>query len=1199
MSAVGVSKRYAGRLLILAGVIVLVAMFGCEGDSDGPISPGDTSSSPATGATAVLSDFFVTIPEIIAGERDTLVAYVVDLNGDPFEGAEVLFSTSLGTFRNGRTTITVASDLAGTANAPLVTTVSDSGQAVVEAYLNGVRRRATISILGSPTEGPPPLKIDVLTVSASPRVVLADDGISSATIVARAVTFEGVAVPGAYVDFTTTAGFIVSPVQTDSKGEATTQLYSPASAATATVVAMAGGAEDNTTVLFVNPTTGYVLEVSAAPDVVRADGGTSFSVISARLLDQNRHPVEGAAVSFETDKGSIAKQATTDQDGLATANLLSGFEPGVATVIVSFGDEAETIQVVFSPTTEPTPFSVDLTADPASLPADAGVSASKITATVLNSANNPLEGVTVEFETTLGIIAGVAVTDAAGQAVADLKSSSQAGTATVTATVGSILETVNVTMVSTTDFYSIEMQATPSSIPADGGNSTSHIVATVLNSSNNPVEGVTVGFETTLGAIAGSGVTDAMGQVAVDLYSSTGAGTATVTATVGASTGTVNVTMVSAANYYNIELFAVPSTIPADGGATVSMVVATVLNSSQNPLEGVSVGFETTLGMIAGSGVTNALGQAAVTLYSAPTAGTATVTATIGTTSETVNVNMVSINDYYNIEMKAAPSAIFADNGNSTSEITATLTTSGGNPVDGAMLAFSTTAGLITESAETDSIGVATALLRSDSEAGTATVRATFAGAFYGEVDVEMLPLDTPVFTLEVNSSRPQVQVKGTGGVETADIVAMAYDVAGNPSPDGTEVTFTITDAPGQDESLADGGFGPVTVETVDGVASVPFRAGTTSGTVVIRASAGSLVSDVTPVTVASGPPAKINLCVRELNVSYCYHEPNDVCGFVCDVHNNPVANGVTVWLTVDKGCVTASAMTGGEPFTDANGNMQWDLGEEYEDVIENNVYDPMGVIAATWTDCGPGPFGIVTVTAETSGGTVTGTIDFIASGCPASVTFLSVTPSTILADGESKAIVRFQVLDGDGLYVREGTPVYFSTDWGSINPDTSFTRDGVHESVALATLTSKILTQDYSMPSTTVGDGIGVVATVTAEANFASDQATVNFATGPSDLFRSQLLAPTPMGLNSRGIITAAIRDFHDNPLGAHAIEFVCSDGLFDNGLDTITAYTGMAGVANTVYFAPADTNTVVISVRDLDARGGDLGLNRIITVR
>jgi hypothetical protein len=1101
MSAAGVSKHKAGRLLLLSAVIVLAAMFGCESDNDGPIGPVETISLPTSTANAVLSEFFVTSTEITAGKRDTLVAYVVDLTGDPFEGAEVFFSTSLGSFRNGRTTTTVTSDGAGTAYAALVTSVSDSGQAVVEAYLNGITRRATISIKASPTEGPPPLEIDVLSVSASPQVVLADDGISSSTILARATTFEGVAVPGAYVDFTTTAGFIVSPVQTNSKGEAVTSLYSPESAATATVVASAGGAEDNTTVLFVNPATDYILEASAAPDVVRADGGTSFSVISARLLDENRHPVVAASVTFETDRGSIAKNATTDEDGLATANLLSGTDAGVATVTVSFGDEIKTLQVVFSPTKEPTPFSVGLTADPATILADGGVSSSSITATVLNSSNNPLEGVTVEFGTTLGIIAAAGVTNSDGQVLVDLKSDSQAGTATVTATVGSLSETINVTMASATSFY-------------------------------------------------------------------------------------------------NIDLFAVPSTIPADEGASVSLIVATILNSSNNPLEGVTVGFKTTLGIIAGSGVTNSVGQVAVALYSAPVAGTANVTATVGTNSKTTNVTMVSMTDYYNIDMRAAPTAIFADR-NSSSEISATLTTSDGNPVDGALLFFITTLGKVTKSATTDSLGVATATLQSDSNAGTATVRAAFATTFYGEIDVEMLPLDTPVFTIEVHSSRPQVQVKGTGGVETADIVAMAYDVVGNPSPDGTEVSFAITDAPGSDESLADGGFGPVTVETVGGVASVPFRSGTTSGTVVIRASAGGLITDVTPLTVAAGPAAKINMCARELNVSYCNHESNDICGYVCDAHNNPVANGVTVWLTVDKGCVTASAMTDGEPYTDLNGNMQWDQGEEFEDTIDNGVYDPQGVIAGVWTDCGPGPFGIVTVTAETSGGTITGDIDFIASGCPASVTFLSATPSAILADGESKALLRFQVLDGDGLYVKEGTPVFFSTDWGRINPDTSFTRDGVHESVALATLTSQILTQDYSMPSTTLGNGIGVVATVTAEANFASDQATVTFNTGQADLFKSQMLVPTPMGLNARGILTAAIRDFHLNPLGAHAIEFVCSDGLFDNGLDTITSFTGMSGVANAVYFSPADTNTVVISVRDLDARGGNVGLNRIITVR
>lgn len=1005
MSAAGVIEHRPGRLLLLCGVMVLVAMVGCESDTDGPISPAEQISPAASPATAVLSYFFVSRSEIVAGEMDTLIASVVDLKGNPFQGAVVDFATSLGSFRSGRQTAADSSDAGGIAYVPLITTVSDSGQAVVEAYLNGITRRASITIQPSPTEGPPPVDVDEITVGASPQVVLADDGQSFSTVIARATTDEGVAVPGVFVEFTTTAGFIVSPVQTDSRGEATTSLYSPATASTAIVKASVGGVEATTTVQFVAPSTSYILEASAAPDVIRADGGESFSVISARLLDENRHPVEGASVSFETDRGFISKSATTDVEGLAVANLHSDSEAGVATVTVSFGDEIETIQVVFSPTKEPTPFKVNL--------------------------------------------------------------------------------------------------------------------------------------------------------------------------------------------------FATPMTIPADGGSSTSLVVATVLNSSNNPLEGVTVEFETTLGMIAGSGLTNAMGQVSVVLYSDQDAGTATVTAIVGSFSKTINVTMVSVTDYYSVEMRAAPTAIFADGGNSTSEINATLTTSDGNPIEGALLHFTTSAGRISESAQTDSLGTATALLRSDSKAGTATVRAAFLTTVYGEIAVEMLPLDAPVFTIEVHSSRPQVQVKGTGGIETADIIAMAYDVLGNPSPDGTDVTFTIKEAPGTDESLASAGFGPVTISTVDGLASVPFRSGTSSGTVVIGASAGGLVSDITPVTVHAGPPAKINLCVGELNVSYCRHEPNDVCGYVCDAYNNPVASGIAVFLTVDKGCVTGAAETAGEVFTDDNGNGQWDVGELFEDTIDNGVYDPQGVIKALWTDCGPGPFGIVTITAETSGGSITGTIDFIASGCPAAVTFISASPNAILADGESTSLLRFQVLDENGLFVKEGTPVFFNTDWGTIVPDTSFTRDGIHESVALATLISQNLTQDYSMPSSTTGDGVGTIATVSAEANFESDQGTVTFLTAPSDINKSTLEAPTPMGLSARAIFTAAMKDFHENPLGAHEIEFVCSDGLFNNGLNTISSFTGATGVANAVYFAPGDTNTVVISIRDLDARGGNLGLNRVITVR
>ncbi len=1006
MSAAGVSKLNAGRLLLLCGALVLAVLVGCEKSSDGPINPVEDISPPASPSTAVLKDFSVSASTITAGDTDILKAEVVGLDGKALEGIEVLFSTSLGHFPNGGKTWLEPSDLRGEAYVSLVTSIADSGVAVVEASLNGIVRREAITIKGRPSTGQPAL-VDVLTLKADPQVVIADDGMSYSTITARATTNEGVAVPGVPVDFKTTAGFMVSPVVTDDKGEAITPLYSPPTPATAMVTAAADGATDSVFVDFVSSSGAYILELYASPDAIRADG-TSFAVITARLLDEGRHPVEGASVSFDTDLGSIDRSATTDEDGLATANLHSGTQVGIATVTASFGDQVKTVQVAFTSYAEPTPYRLDLTASPATIPAD--------------------------------------------------------------------------------------------------GNSKSQVTATVLNSRNNPMEGLMVEFETTLGRIAASGVTDSEGQV------------------------------------------------------------KTALTSER-------------------------------------TAGTATVTARVGSLTETALVSMVSLDDFYNIDIKAAPTAIFADGGNSTSQISATLTTSGGNPVEGALLCFTTTTttvgSKIKGSALTDSMGTATAVLSSSSTPGTVTVRASFTTTFYAETVVQMLPLDAPVFTIEVSSNRPQVQVKGTGGIETALITAMAYDVLGNPSPDGTDVTFTIIEAPGTDESLADAGFGPVTAATVNGAATVSFRAGTSSGTVVIRAEAGDLIYDVTPLTVAAGPPDAINLCAAELNVSYCHHQPNEICGYVCDANNNPVADGTAVYFTVDKGCITASAQTRGEEFTDDNENGRYDVGEEFVDRIENGVYDPRGVISAEWTDCGSGPFGVITVTAETAGGTVTGTMNFIASGCPSSVVFVSASPPSILADGESQSVLRFQVLDENGLYVAEGTPVYFATDWGTIDPDTSYTRDGVHESVALATLTSEVLTQDYSMPSSTADNGIGVVANVRAESYFAMAQGTVSFTTGYSDLDNSNLDAPSPVGLNSRVIVTAAIKDFHENPLGAHAIEFYCSGGLFDNGLDTMTAYTGAVGVANAVYFAPNDTSTIVISIRDLDARGGNLGLNRVITVR
>jgi adhesin/invasin len=1196
MSAVLANKHSRVSLVaLLCGVLVVAVLVGCEQDEDGPIGPGE----PIAGEFTILDAIFVSSTEITAGDVDTVYARVLGEDGAPYEGAEVSFATSLGRFPNGSKQASEPSDAYGIARTRLITTIADSGKALVEASLSGITRRIAVVVGPRPSTGEP-VTVDELTINASPQVVVADGGKSSSAILARALAQGGVPVPGVLVDFRTTAGFIVSPVETNDKGEAVTSLYSPASPAVATVTASAGKETAETSVNFVDPSQLYTLGLSASPEVIRADDGESFSVISARLLDEDRHPVEGAAISFGTDMGFIASSAVTDEEGLATANLHSSSDAGIATVTASFGSVIETIEVAFSPYTPPTPYSLTLTASHTAIPADGGVSSSALTAVVLNEANNPLEGLTVEFETTLGIVAGSAQTDVDGKAKVKLYSSETAGTAQVTASFGTLTDVIQVTMVDTEQFYTIEVSASPDEILADGGESVSTISARLLDEGRSAVEGAEIAFTTNLGSITASGITDEKGLATADLVSGSVSGTATVTASFLDVTGTTQVTFepYSPDVPESIVLTADPSFLVADGGLTSSTVTAIVLNASNNPMSGVEVEFETTLGIIDRTAVTDAGGAAAVTLHSSLQAGVATVTAAAEDVFETTEVEILSPNEVFAVTVTAAPSAIFADNGNSTAEVTAKLMTTEGNPVEGAPIHFTTTLGSIDDRVDTDAEGEATALLASGTAAGVATVTAMFYDFISAETQVEMLPLDTPVFSIELYASRSQVQVKGTGGVETCKIVAMAYDVLGNPSPDGTEVTFTIVDGPEGDEDIDDAGYGPVTVEVVDGAASVLFRAGSGSGTAIIGATGGGEASDVTAVTIAAGPPAKIGLHPVEPNVSYCYHESNDIVGFVSDARNNPVPDGTAVYFTTDKGRVTASAVTRGEIFEDANGNGQWDEGETFEDEIENGVYDPQGIVRARWTDSGPGPFGVVTITAETSAGSVTGVTTFIASGCPTQVTFLSAEPPSVLADGNSESYVRFQVKDENGLFVKEGTPVFFKTTLGSIDPDTTFTRDGEHGSVALSVLRAPLLSEDYSMPSSTLGDGVGGVATVTGESNFADATGNVTFTTGSASVSESEMISPSKMGTNARAVLNVAIRDFHENPLGGHEIEWVCSQGEFDNGLTTYISYTGETGVAGAIYTSPADTMIVVISARDLDPRGGNLGLNETITV-
>jgi adhesin/invasin len=268
------------------------------------------------------------------------------------------------------------------------------------------------------------------------------------------------------------------------------------------------------------------------------------------------------------------------------------------------------------------PTSLTLTAAPATLPAG---SSSTLTATVTDQDGNAVaDGTVVSFTTNLGNISPASATTVNGVATATL-SSTVAGVAVVTATVGSLNATTQVTFTAGAPF-SVTLVAVPSTLPVDN---LSTLTATVTDQFGNFVaNGTVVNFTTSLGTLSGSSATTVNGVATVTL-SSTLPGVAVVTATVGSVSVTRLVTFTTGPAA-QLLLTATPALIFANG-ISQSTVLATVRDAFGNPVPNALVNFLAGIGQFSpASGATNANGEVTATLTSLFPA-TENVFATVGT----------------------------------------------------------------------------------------------------------------------------------------------------------------------------------------------------------------------------------------------------------------------------------------------------------------------------------------------------------------------------------------------------------------------------------------------------------------------------------------------------------------------------------------------------------------------------------------
>ncbi|EOY5726399.1 Ig-like domain-containing protein, partial [Enterobacter cloacae] len=496
-------------------------------------------------------------------------------------------------------------------------------------------------------------KQEVLALSLNTSDIEASAG-SSYTLSASVTSkygVKGLTVSGA--DFTAAGGTLTATDSTHVKvtlpAYRTTQFSQAAKAAatsattdlnTYTLTAVASDLKGNTSApktvtVTVLPPSLVLTGVEVRNDNQLADGKAEIEVATL-VTDSSGVPVADEQVTFTTtyaDGSTDSETAVTSQYGFASV-MVTSTVAGQATVKVTAGSSSKSTTITFTDVPQKT-FELRVVKD--NQEAD-GTSAAVVD-TKLSS------GVAITFTTTFadGTTKSQTVVANDAEVAAAKITSTVAGEATVTGTVGGVSKSTTINFTSRTINIG-SMNAANDNQPADGVQEVK-VSAQLYYNNGDPVVGQEVTFATTYSdgtTSSQKAVTDSTGQVSVGI-TSTVTGDAMVTVTAGGISKTTTITftdqslMVGDINIAN-------NNQPADGTSSVKASI-TVLDSNYNAVKGKTVTFTTTYADGSTNtltAVTNAGGFADVSITST-VPGDAKVNASVGTESKNTTIRFTSI----------------------------------------------------------------------------------------------------------------------------------------------------------------------------------------------------------------------------------------------------------------------------------------------------------------------------------------------------------------------------------------------------------------------------------------------------------------------------------------------------------------------------------------------------------------------------
>ena len=646
---------------------------------------------------------------------------------------------------------------------------------------------------------------------------------------------------------------------------------------------------------------------------------------------------------------------------------------------------------------------------------------STISARVTDASGNPVDWELVSFSVDIGSFSsggtsanGSDYTDDTGIATLRYYAPDNAGTATVTAnTSDSTADPIKINIVP----KEITVTATPENISTGG---TSTISAKVTDKNGNPVDYELVTFAVDIGSFSSwktsasdSDRTNDTGIATVTYYAPDNTGIATVTANTSDSTADpIKINIVSK----EITVTATPENISTGGTSTIS---ARLTDASGNPVSYELVTF--TLDIVFGSfssrkisatdsNHTDYTGIATVTYYAPDNAGTATVTAkAFGSTSGNSIIEIYA-EDVHSITVNSGSSSIVA-NGTSNTAIMANVRDANGNNVeDGTEVTFTTTAGdidnpddVITDtqvSVTTKTTnGVATAILTSPTNLGTATITATVGGVS-DSTSVNFIPgaVDTINLTASPNNLTAD-------GVSTSTIRAVVIDANDNPVG-GETISFLVTTGTG---TLSDA----TAITNSSGIATVTYTSSETAGTETINAASTNETTDDVDIELVTASIGSVSISAGAESIKADGVSQTVISATVLDVNGDNVVNGTNVTFTTTAGDI-----------------------DNINAGTQSTVTAPTanGVATATLTSsviAGP-----ATIRA-TAGGIYEDTIVNF-SPIP-SILSLSLSQISVKSDNSDSSTITASVLDINNVPI-EGVRVTFSSTGGQISASSVFT---------------------------------------------------------------------------------------------------------------------------------------------------------------